>query len=85
MAVSNDVAVHIEELVLEGIHPTERQVVVEAVRRAIVERIVAGGVPQSWTREVTIPSLDLGTLRAPAGSRQLGRRVGEALAKGGPT
>ena len=87
MAVTPDVRIHVEELVLDGFAPSEGHRIGEAIERELARLVVARGMPHRLMVGGTIALLDGGAFQAPSGASGdvLGTRVAQAVYRGGAT
>lgn len=85
MGVSRKIELDIDRLVLRGIDPAQRRVLVEAIRSEL-ERILANpGMGAALARSRQTPVLRFTNLRfepGAAGARNLGANVGRAIGRG---
>jgi hypothetical protein len=72
-----NVALRIDELVLHGFAPGDRQRIAAAVQREMTRLVAAGGVPQAWT--ASPPALRGQPLAAPHGAGP--HAIGAAIAR----
>lgn len=78
------VEVHIEQLVLEGVAPSERHRVSEAVQRELSRLLGAsGGLPSVWERGARLERIDAGAMAVgEPGPQATGVRIARAVHRG---
>jgi len=78
------VELHVEELVLHGFAPGDRDAVAAAVERELTRLLARDGPPAAWGQDLAVERLDAGSFRhAPEGGpRRAGAEVARAVWKG---
>jgi hypothetical protein len=56
------IELHIEELLLHGFDPSDREAIGQAVQLELTRLLSEHGIPSALTREVSVPHLDAGAL-----------------------
>ena len=76
-----DIELHIEELVLHGFGPADRDAIGDAVRRELSRLLAEGEVPAAWACDSQTPALDGGSFEAAPGPTPdtVGTQIAQAL------
>ena len=64
-----NVEIHIEELILHGFHPADRQRIGEALEQELVRLASTQGISDGFSDDVHIPLLDGGSFQMGTGGR----------------
>jgi hypothetical protein len=81
MDMNGTLALHIEELVLDGFGPMDRAALAAAVRHELERLLAAGDAPPFLKASHVVPRLDAGAFTAApnAGARTLGTNVARTI------
>jgi hypothetical protein len=79
-ARSNAIELHIEELVLHGFAPGDRERIGEAVERELARLVAEQGTPDSWEQGGAIEDLNAGTFHVTANKPDIvGTQIAQAV------
>ncbi len=81
MDLNETLVLHIDELVLEGFGPMDRDALADALRHELARLLAEGGRPPSIDSAAAVPRLDAGAFTAApdAGPTTLGTDVARAI------
>ena len=77
--MSNNIRIHIDELVLHGVPPSDRARVAAQLRGELARLVAERGVPAAWQQGGSTARLDAGAISAAPGDAGLGTRVAGAV------